>query len=96
MLSLISKASSSKSDIGIVAGQAEIVGALVKLWLRTFDTAVASKAHEVILELLLGDDRPSDGAGLAEGGLLWRRIFRDKDIYGMCSHRAQSSISVTR
>lgn len=96
MLSLISKASSSKSDIGIIAGQAEIVGALVELWLRTFDTAVASKAHEVILELLLGDDGPSDGAGLAEGGLLWRRIFRDKDIYGTCSHKAQSSISVIR
>ena len=84
-LALLEKAKDHASDIGIVAGKPEIVGALVRLWLCTQDTAVATRAHEVLLALLLADIHASPatgGSGITIDGLLWRRVFRDKDIYG--------------
>ena len=72
--------------MGIVAGKPDVVGALVRLWLCTTDTAVASKAHDVLLGLLMADDIGVEGQGFVESGLLWRRVFRDKDIYGMFSN----------
>lgn len=85
VLALLEKAKYHKSDIGIVAGEAELVGAWVRLWLCTPDTAVATRAHDVLLALLLaeiGNPRPEDGREITDEALLWRRIFRDKDIYG--------------
>lgn len=83
-LSLLEKATYRKSDIDIVAGKADVVAALIKLWLCTPDTAVAGRAHEVIEGLLLvdeGENTMSDSEIMDEG-LMWRRILRDKDIYG--------------
>ncbi|KAL6718646.1 hypothetical protein ACLMJK_002880 [Lecanora helva] len=85
VLALLEKAKYHKSDIGIIAGEPGIVGALIRLWLCTSDTAVASRAHEVLLVLLQADVQgilTGQGAAIVEEGLLWRRIFRDKDIYG--------------
>ena len=85
VLALLEKAKYHTSDIGIVAGKPEIVGALVRLWLCIPDTAVALRAHEILLALLLADAENlflDSGLTLADEGLLWRRIFRDKDIYG--------------
>ncbi len=86
VLSLLEKAKYHKSDIGIVAGKADVVGAMIRLWLCTPDTAVAGQAHDVLLTLLLadvnGDSIPENERGIVDRGLLWRRIFRDKDIYG--------------
>lgn len=86
VLALLEKAKYHKSDVGIVAGKLDVVGALVQLWLSTPDTAVAGRAHDVLLTLLLadiqGDSFSEDGRGIVDQGLLWRRIFRDKDIYG--------------
>lgn len=85
---LLEKAMHRTSDIGIVAGKPGIVGALVKLWLCTPDTTVATKAHNVLLGLLLADEESEDrmgssfDSGIMEAGLMWRRVFRDKDIYG--------------
>ena len=67
-----------------MAGKADVVAALIKLWLCTPDTAVAGRAHEVIEGLLLvdeGENTMSDSEIMDEG-LMWRRILRDKDIYG--------------
>ena len=82
-LCLLEKAKQRLSDVGIVAGKADVVCALVRLWLCTQDTAVAGRAHDVILGLLLPDAFNQAAIGLVEGGLMWRRIFRDKDIYGL-------------
>lgn len=87
-LCLLDKAKHRTSDIGIVAGKPDVVGALVRLWLCTQDTAVATKAHDVLLGLLIADEESEDNmgssfdSGIMEAGLMWRRVFRDKDIYG--------------
>lgn len=87
-LCLLEKARYRTSDIGILAGKPDVVGALVKLWLCTPDTAVAAQAHDVLLGLLLADEESEDNmgssfdSGMMEAGLMWRRMFRDKDIYG--------------
>jgi len=87
-LSLLLKASHGRGHSEIVAGRPEVVAALIRLWLCTPDTAVADKAQEVLLGLLQAHDvHLADGAGLQQGkvfyeGLMWRRVFRDRDIYG--------------
>ena len=82
-LSLLDKAQDSKGDVGIVAGRPPLVAALIKLWLSTPDTAVAQAAQRVLLDLLttdlLGQGSPSE---TYTQSLLWRRVFRDKDVYG--------------
>ncbi|KAL8877599.1 MAG: hypothetical protein Q9198_004414, partial [Flavoplaca austrocitrina] len=89
-LSLLEKAKLKSSDAGIVAGKPEVVAALIELWLSTPNTAVSSKAHTVLLGLLTAGERyqgatttiPSqDRYGLPAQSLMWRRVFRDKDIY---------------
>ncbi|KAL8769240.1 MAG: hypothetical protein Q9209_004741 [Squamulea sp. 1 TL-2023] len=88
-LTLLEKAMFRSSDAGIIAGRPEIISALIELWLSTPDTAVASKAHNVLLGLLTAGARdrtaatgtPSEHNEPHEQGLMWRRVFRDKDIY---------------
>ncbi|KAL8686848.1 MAG: hypothetical protein Q9224_005321 [Gallowayella concinna] len=89
-LSLLEKAGCKSSDAGIVAGKPEIVAALIELWLSTPTTAVALKAHRVLLALLTAGEqgrtsntKPSTNYQKShEQGLMWRRVFRDKDVYG--------------
>ena len=68
--------------MGIIAAQPEVVGALVRLFLCEKDIAAGNKAQSVLLELLLADEDAIEGQDLMEKGLFWRRVFRDKDIYG--------------
>lgn len=95
-LDLLGKASDRISDIGIIAGKPEVIAALLRLWLCTPDTAIAQKALSTIAKLLCGDypihlmdeememdgvpadDPPPSTTGQ---GLMWRRIFHDKDVY---------------
>lgn len=83
-LSLLEKATYRKSDIDIVAGKADVVAALIKLWLCTSDTAVAGRAHAVIVGLLLAEEEENtmNDSGIMDEGLMWRRLLRDRDIYG--------------
>ncbi|KAL8895328.1 MAG: hypothetical protein Q9192_003705 [Flavoplaca navasiana] len=88
-LSLLEKAKSKSSDAGIIAGKPEVVAALIELWLSTPNTAVSSKAHTVLLGLLIAGERDQgatttssqDRYDLPAQSLMWRRVFRDKDIY---------------
>ena len=94
-LELLEKATYTASDAAIVAGQRGVVMSLTRLWLSTSETAVAQKALEVIWGLLEIDHQsqsPEDHAPLqgnqngnttrGEGqGLVWRRLFNDRDIY---------------
>ncbi|KNG82834.1 hypothetical protein ANOM_008935 [Aspergillus nomiae NRRL 13137] len=90
-LALLSKAGQTPSDAAIVAGDSELVASLVELWLSTSSTAVAQAAFDAIWALLEVDltSPLENGEGANEGqeatggqGLVWRRIFTDRDVYG--------------
>lgn len=91
-LSLLAKAGHTSSDAAIVAGDSELVAALIELWLSTSSTAVAQAALDALWALLEVDsaspleqgeyDHTSDD-GRAGQGLMWRRVFTDKDVYGL-------------
>ena len=80
-LSLLSKAIHSESDADLVAGRPQVVAALIKLWLCTPDIGVCEKARKVLLGLLrVSKQNSSDSASFYQS-LMWRRVFRDRDIY---------------
>lgn len=82
-LSLLSKAGKVPSDAAIVAGDSELVASLVDLWLSTSLTAVAQAALDALWALLEIDlTSPLENGDEGEGqGLVWRRLFTDKDVY---------------
>ncbi|KAL4936033.1 hypothetical protein BDV06DRAFT_233766 [Aspergillus oleicola] len=87
-LTLLRKAGHTPSDAAIVAGDTELVTTLVELWLSTSSTAVAQSAFDVLWALLEVDqtstlengEHSEDTTG--GQGLMWRRVFTDKDVYG--------------
>lgn len=81
-LNLLQKAQHRIGDVGIVAGKADAVGALVRLWLCSPDTAVARLAHDVISGLLQAEVGGQEDTVSTRGKWMWRRMFRDRDIYG--------------
>lgn len=91
-LSLLNKAGQVPSDAAIVAGDPELVASLVELWLSTSSTAVAQAAFDAIWALLEIDlasalengESVNTGREAVEGqGLVWRRVFTDKRVYGL-------------
>jgi hypothetical protein len=92
VLSLLEKAGTTPSDAAVIAGNAELVASLVELWLSTSTTAVAQAAFDVLWSLLEVDyssqledvDHQNRKDEVAAGqGLMWRRVFGDKDVYGL-------------
>ena len=94
-LQLLSQAQSS-ADVGYVAGKPEVVASLVETCLTATTTSIAEKARAVLINLLAVES-PFDEDGMrssadaflnretmrrASTGLMWRRLFTDKDIYG--------------
>ncbi|KAL3465857.1 hypothetical protein BJX64DRAFT_252040 [Aspergillus heterothallicus] len=86
-LALLRKAGHTPSDAAIVAGDPELVKSLVDLWLSTSSTAVAQAAFDALWALLevdlastLENGEQSDDAYGGQG-LMWRRVFTDKDVY---------------
>ena len=73
--------------------QPEVFSALLKLWFCTDESGVAEKVGFIVFGLLKADREldgsgilPSasdDPAGLASDNPIWRRIFRDPDVYGL-------------
>ena len=59
-----------------------MVGALVRLWLCSQDTAVARLAHDVISGLLQAEVEGQEDTAFTERRWMWRRMFRDRDVYG--------------
>lgn len=81
-LSLLGKASLAKSDCDIVAAHPQVVAALVLLWLSTMNTGVAQSCHRILVGLLMaGCEVPSTQSPI-DDNLMWRRLFRDRDVYG--------------
>ncbi|KAJ5775334.1 uncharacterized protein N7511_000345 [Penicillium nucicola] len=103
-LSLLAKAGQSSSEAAIVAGEPELVASLVEVWLSTSSTEVAQAALETLWALLEVDaashletgerESPSEHAQAGQG-LMWRRVFKDKDVYGLlfglCSLQSDAS-----
>ncbi|KAI9371238.1 hypothetical protein BJX61DRAFT_512079 [Aspergillus egyptiacus] len=88
-LTLLRKAGHRSSDAAIVAGDPELVVSLVELWLSTSSTAVAQAAFDALWALLevdmtstLENGDTSEDASPGGQGLMWRRLFTDKDVYG--------------
>ena len=91
-LALLGKAGKSSGDTAIVAGNSELVTSLIEVWLSTSAVEVAQAALDVLWSLLEADhvgqskkDIQNDGSGavVAGQGLMWRRVFTDKDVYGL-------------
>ncbi|KAJ5104462.1 hypothetical protein NUU61_001809 [Penicillium alfredii] len=90
-ISLLAKAGQTSSDAAIVAGDSGLVAALVELWLSTSSTAVAQAALDALWALLEVDlasplekgEYDHDEETRAGQGLMWRRVFTDKDVYGL-------------
>lgn len=91
-LSLLAKAGQSPSEAAIVAGDSKLVASLVELWLSVASTEVAQAALDTLWALLEVDAAYSleneehehgiDGSHAGQG-LMWRRLFTDKDVYGL-------------
>ncbi|KAL2820517.1 hypothetical protein BDW59DRAFT_113503 [Aspergillus cavernicola] len=87
-LTLLRKAGHISSDAAIVSGDPELVTSLVELWLSTSSTAVAQASFDALWALLEVDltstlengEHSEDTSG--GQGLMWRRVFNDKDVYG--------------
>ena len=92
-LCLLGKAAKSPGEVAQLANMPAAVKALVNLWLVTPDTGIAERAAKVLEDLLKTDKEQSRVSvhGVGENGLrgtrglgmMWRRIFGDKDVYGL-------------
>ncbi|KAI9655017.1 MAG: hypothetical protein M1831_004977 [Alyxoria varia] len=86
MIQILRKAAASPAELASLAASPEVVLAFVKCWLSTPEVSVVSQADEAILHLLKSDQEPKSSIASKTGnrgtGLLWRRFFGDKDIYG--------------
>ncbi|GAB7363082.1 hypothetical protein MBLNU230_g3374t1 [Neophaeotheca triangularis] len=103
MLSLLEKATRSSADAAAVAAQPEVLRALVRLWLCTSVVGVASRSSKFLLDLLRIDQIvvTDPDAAVPEGGgqgLVSKRIFGDRDVYGTifeaCSSKGPSSFKM--
>lgn len=109
LLALLAKAADSPKDAAHVAGMAQVIRALVHLWLVTEDVGIATRASQVLLALLKVDLPPPGIDPLVGGGasskpsgqgLVWRRLFGDRDVYGLfysvCSTQDHADHSISK
>ena len=86
ILGILEKATKQAADAALVAGMLDTMLALVRLWLCTDDSGVAIQASRIVTNLLKVDReiQVDPDAHLPHGGqgLVWKRIFGDRDIYG--------------
>lgn len=98
MLALLEKATVTSSDAATVAAKPEVVQALMKLWLCSTDTGVTTTASKLLIDLLRIDlevfEHPDQHVPRGGQGLMWKRIFGDRNVYGTifesCSFRSQA------
>ena len=100
VLCLLEKASLSAADAAHAASMLETMQALVRLWLCTSDTGVSTQAGQLLLDLLSIDvvpAEPLEGVPGSGQGLVWKRIFGDRDVYEIffetCSLGSGSGLS---
>ncbi|KAF2177758.1 hypothetical protein K469DRAFT_696379 [Zopfia rhizophila CBS 207.26] len=86
ILSLLEKASANGSDAQTLANRPTVIQAVVRLWLCTDDTGIATKAGDLLVSLLRVSKSEPDsvdppGVGIYGRGPIWKRLFEDKDVY---------------
>lgn len=93
-LSLLAK---GETDIAparrLATTQPDVFAALLRLWLCVEDTGTADKAYSVVLGLLKADreldgsgilpSASADPTGIGSDNPIWKRIFRDPDVYSI-------------
>ena len=97
MLALLEKATANSSDAATVAAKPEVVQALVKSWLCSADTGVSTTASKLLIDLLRVDlevfEHPDQQVPSGGQGLMWKRMFGDRNVYGTffeaCSFETQ-------
>lgn len=82
MLCLLEKATRSSVDAAHAGGMLETMRALVMLWLSTENSGVAEQAGHVLYDLLKVD-LPGETVRSGGQGLVWKRVFGDKDVYNV-------------
>ena len=104
----LQKAAEAPGDAATIGSATGLIEALVQLWLNTSETYISEKALDVLSDLLTTDlpyrttfvNKPEeDRVGNATGqGLLWRRVFQDKDVYRLLfvSDATQSGKELTK
>jgi hypothetical protein len=86
ILSLLGKATASSADTQVLANRPGVVAAIVRLWLCTQDTGVATQAEDLLFSLLeASKNEPLSITGEDTGhvhgtGPMWRRLFNDRDV----------------
>lgn len=95
MINLLRKAGDSPSETSHLASMPMVVRSLVMLWLQSPEIGIADAAGTTLLQLLETDQEATSVAvhGIGDAaagshkpsgtGLLWRRVFGDKDIYSL-------------
>lgn len=105
LLDLLAKAADNPSDAAHVAGMPGVIRALVYLWLVTEDVGIAGRAAATLLRLLKVDLPglaldPDIVAATTGQGLVWRRLFGDRDVYGLlysiCGLQGHSDQSLSK
>jgi hypothetical protein len=93
-LSLVEKAAKSPNDTAILSIMKSLVEQIIRTWLSNPNVGVGEKATKILGDLLEVDcdrrtmDAKMNGMSVSINtppgqGLLWRRIFHDRDIYEM-------------
>ncbi|KAF1821322.1 uncharacterized protein K489DRAFT_322876 [Dissoconium aciculare CBS 342.82] len=104
ILAILEKATTNYADAASVATPLETLLALIRLWLSTSDTGIASRASYILVDLLRVDLPTSQGGGSLEGaggqGLVWKRIFGDRNVYATlfeaCSLGKSSTLNLSK
>ncbi|KAF2633704.1 hypothetical protein BU25DRAFT_405571 [Macroventuria anomochaeta] len=85
VLSLLDKATASSADTQALANRPGVVASIVRLWLCTQDTGVATQAEDLLVSLLKASKNEPLSIGGEDTthtygtGPMWRRLFNDQD-----------------
>lgn len=86
LLTLLGKAKANSVDSQALANRPTVMLAIVRLWLCTQDTGVATQAEDLLTSLLeVSKNEPAlvpaqDPSHTYGAGPMWRRLFSDRDI----------------
>lgn len=89
ILSLLEKAATSSNDAQALANRPTVISAIVRLWLCTKDTGIATQAADLLISLLrVSKNEPISVPGETQlhsygAGPIWKRLFNDRDIYSL-------------
>jgi hypothetical protein len=92
ILTLLEKAAAGSNDAQALANRPTVMAAVVRLWLCTSDTGVATQAEDLLTSLLRASkNEPATVSGEAPlhtygAGPMWRRLFADRDIVALYYH----------